>query len=134
MKVLFLHFLCDSVPLTVHFGDSSKVTTKVSPLDTTSDLLESVKDQLTSSATQLWLVDQSGDGKKHQLVRNIRRLILNFMPLLVTLLEPRDHPAGYQAKAHRFYALDPSQRVSASIFVHGMRGHCIPMKPVRNTL
>ena len=47
----------------VYFGSGSKVTTKVSPLDTTSDLLESIKDQLTSSSTQLWLIDQSGVGK-----------------------------------------------------------------------
>ena len=58
--IVFVPF---SVPITIYFGNGSKVTTKVSPLDTTSDLLESIKDQLTSSSTQLWLIDQSGVGK-----------------------------------------------------------------------
>jgi hypothetical protein len=79
-----------SVPITIYFGNGSKVTTKVSLLDMTSDLLESIKDQLTSSSTQLWLIDQSG---------------------VDTILESHEHPAGFQAKAHRFYAIDPSQRV-----------------------
>lgn len=56
-------FLLFSVSLTVHFGNGSKVSAKVSPLDTTSDLLESIKDQLTSSSAHLWLVDQSGIGE-----------------------------------------------------------------------
>ena len=50
--------------VTVHFADGAKVKVTMSPLDTTSDLLEHVlvKDHLTSSAAQLWLVDSEGDG------------------------------------------------------------------------
>ncbi len=52
-----------SVPIVVHFADGSKVTVKLSPSDLTSDLLESVKDKLRSSAAQLWLVDVDGLSK-----------------------------------------------------------------------
>ena len=32
-----------------------------------------------------------------------------------TILGPLDHPAGYKPKAHRFFALDPSHRVSVCV-------------------
>ena len=47
----------------VHFADGSKVTVKLPSTATASDLLENVKDKLTSSAAQLWLVDVNGDGE-----------------------------------------------------------------------
>ena len=81
---MFGIFVFSSVPITVHFGSGSKTTTKVSPLDTTSDLLESIKDQLTSSSTQLWLIDQSGVGKRWQLVvdwESIKLIISQFISL-----------------------------------------------------
>jgi len=82
-----------NVPLTVYFADGSKVKLNLSPSDTTSDLLdhEKVKDKLTSSAAQLWFIDCRGNDQ---------------------LLGPKDCPAFYQPKAHKFFALNPSHVVS----------------------
>lgn len=51
-----------SVSLVVYFDDSSKASVKVNPSDTTADLLDKVKDRVTSSAALLWLVDNEGHG------------------------------------------------------------------------
>ena len=52
----------NSVSLLVYFDDSSKASVKVNPSDTTADLLDKVKDRVTSSAALLWLVDNEGHG------------------------------------------------------------------------
>ena len=57
------HCHCSSsVP--VYFADGSKVKLNMLPSNTTSDLLdhEKVKDKLTSSAAQLWFIDNRGNG------------------------------------------------------------------------
>ena len=61
------HLPC-SIPVVVHFADGSKVTVKLPSTATASDLLENVKDKLTSSAAQLWLVDVNGDGESSRAV------------------------------------------------------------------
>ena len=57
----FLH----RIPVTVHFADGTKAKVNLSPAETTSDLLEKeeVKENLTSSASYLWMVDNHGNGK-----------------------------------------------------------------------
>lgn len=47
------------------FADGSKAKVNLSPAETTSDLLEKdeVKENLTSSASYLWMVDNHGNGK-----------------------------------------------------------------------
>ena len=46
----------------VYFDDGSKATVKVNPSDSTADLLDKVKDKVTSSAALLWIVDNEGRG------------------------------------------------------------------------
>lgn len=48
----------------VCFADGSKAKVNLSPAETTSDLLEKdeVKENLTSSASYLWMVDHRGNG------------------------------------------------------------------------
>lgn len=50
----------------VFFADGSKVKVSLLPTDTTSDLLdkEEVKEHLTSSAANVWLVDSLGNGEE----------------------------------------------------------------------
>ena len=50
----------------VSFADGTKVKVSLLPTDTASDLLdkEEVKEHLTSSAANVWLVDSLGNGEE----------------------------------------------------------------------
>jgi hypothetical protein len=52
------------IPVQVCFSDGSKAKVNLSPAEMTSDLLEKdeVKENLTSSASYLWMVDHRGNG------------------------------------------------------------------------
>ena len=54
-----------SISIVVHFADGTKTKVNLSPAETTSDLLErdEVKENLTSSASYLWMVDHRGNGE-----------------------------------------------------------------------
>ena len=51
-----------SIP--VHFADGTKTTVRVGVVDLVSDLMEKVHDKLTSSASQVWVVDNEGKGER----------------------------------------------------------------------
>ena len=57
-------FCLSSIPILVYFADGTKAKVNLSPGDTTSDLLENdeVKENLSSSASYLWMVDHRGNG------------------------------------------------------------------------
>lgn len=125
----------------MYFADGSKVKLNLSPSDTTSDLLdhERVKDKLTSSAAQLWFIDCRGNGQfllSHltkesntsramelgELMHSHTLFLYLEMsppsPLTDQLLDPKDCPAFYQPKAHKFFALNPSHVVSWVTYAH----------------
>ena len=47
----------------VYFDDNSKAVVKVTPSDSVADVLEKVRDKVTSSAALLWAVDNEGHGQ-----------------------------------------------------------------------
>ena len=53
------------ISIQVCFADGTKAKVNLSPAETTSDLFEKeeVKENLTSSASYLWMVDHHGNGK-----------------------------------------------------------------------
>ena len=59
MLAVFFFRLC----IPVHFADGSKTLVYVSVSETISSVIEKVRDKLTSSASQIWIVNNEGKGR-----------------------------------------------------------------------
>ena len=59
---IFNYIIYSSYLIPIKFADGSKTTIKASASDLISNIMEKISEKLSSSASQLWVVDTTGNG------------------------------------------------------------------------